>query len=240
DALYAIHSYLREFCGTMVTWEGANVPVDGTCERPQDFHRKFESTQIRYFGNPATFSYSFAWWGWPQWERFIDWLALSGFNMALAPVGQEAIWAELWHDLGVSQKGLDDFFSGPAFLAWHRMGSVQRLGGPMSHEYLDSQQELNKKIVSRLADLGIVPVLPTFAGFVPREFERQNPQLRYLRNGCLPHLNETYSCTASIHPKERAFKEIAKLFIEKQMVVYGDVGDVFSADPFLETPPAHL
>ncbi|GMT07027.1 hypothetical protein PENTCL1PPCAC_29201, partial [Pristionchus entomophagus] len=240
DALYVIHSYLREFCGTMVSWEGENMPEIGECQRPKEFERSFKSPKVRYFGNPCTFSYSFAWWDWTHWERFIDWLALSGFNMVLAPVGQEAIWADLWTELGVSQKGLDEFFPGPAFLAWHRMGNLQALGGSMTPEYLDSQLELNKKIVSRMVEIGIVPVLPTFAGFVPQEFERKHKDLRFLHNKCWNNLNETYSCTTSLHPQEPEFKEIAKLFIEKQTEIYGHVTDVYSADPFNESPPAKL
>ncbi|KAF8353621.1 hypothetical protein PRIPAC_95244 [Pristionchus pacificus] len=240
DALYAIHAYLREFCGTMITWEGENVSKNGECKRPEEFERSFRSPKVRYFGNPCTFSYSFAWWDWSHWERFIDWLALSGFNMMLAPVGQETIWAELWTELGISQKGLNEFFPGPAYLSWHRMGNVQALGGSMTPEYLESQLELNKKIVKRMVQLGIVPVLPTFAGFVPKEFERKFDQLRYLHNACWNRLNETYSCTTSLHPQEPEFKTIAKAFIDKQRSIYGDVTDVYSADPFNESPPPHL
>lgn len=99
----------------------------------------------------------------------------------------------------------------------------------MTPEYLESQLELNKKIVKRLTDLGIVPVLPTFAGFVPNEFERlaksklekiihissKFDQLSYLHNSCWKKLNETYSCTTSLHPQEPEFKTIAKAFIDK-------------------------
>ncbi|GMR61428.1 hypothetical protein PMAYCL1PPCAC_31623, partial [Pristionchus mayeri] len=240
DALYAVHSYLREFCGTMISWEGQNVPKTGNCQRPTTFERTFTSPKVRYFGNPCTYSYSFAWWDWTHWERFIDWMALSGFNMALAPVGQEAIWAELWRGLGISQEGLDGFFPGPAFLAWHRMGNVQALRGPLSKEYLASQLELNKKIVKRMVLLGIVPVLPTFAGFVPKEFERKFDRLRFLQNACWNHFNATNSCTASLHPAEPEFRKIGKIFVQMQKEIYGDVTNVYSADPFNESPPKHL
>ena len=33
---------------------------------------------VRYMSNVCTFSYSYVWWGWEEWEAFIDWLALSG------------------------------------------------------------------------------------------------------------------------------------------------------------------
>ncbi|GMR61431.1 hypothetical protein PMAYCL1PPCAC_31626, partial [Pristionchus mayeri] len=240
DALYALNAYLREFCGAMVSWEGVKVPKKGSCKRPEVFEKTFTSPKVRYFGNPSTFSISFAWWDWAHWERFIDWLALNGFNAVLAPVGQEAIWADLWRGLGISQEGLDTFFTGPAFLAWHRTGSLQAMGGPMSQEYLDSQLELNKKIVKRLVSLGIVPVLPTFVGFVPKEFERKYDHLRFLQNGCWNGLNSTFSCTSSLHPSEPEFKRIAKIFVEKQRAIYGDVTDVYSADPFSGSPPKHL
>ncbi len=45
--------------------------------------------------NVCTASYSMAWWDWRRWEEEMDWMALSGINLALAFTGQEAIWAQL-------------------------------------------------------------------------------------------------------------------------------------------------
>ena len=52
--------------------------------------------KFRYYANVCTFGYSFAFWQWPQWEAHLDWLALSGFNLPLAFVGQEAIWNRVY------------------------------------------------------------------------------------------------------------------------------------------------
>ena len=35
---------------------------------------------------------SFVWWGWAEWERHIDWMALNGLNLVLAESGQEYVW----------------------------------------------------------------------------------------------------------------------------------------------------
>ena len=48
--------------------------------------------RFRYYQNVCTTSYSFVWWDWKRWEREIDWMALNGFNLALAFNGMEAIW----------------------------------------------------------------------------------------------------------------------------------------------------
>jgi alpha-N-acetylglucosaminidase len=37
--------------------------------------------------NVCTHSYSLVWYGWKEWEAFIDWMALSGINNYLAETG---------------------------------------------------------------------------------------------------------------------------------------------------------
>jgi hypothetical protein len=36
-------------------------------------------------------SYSLVWYQWSDWERFIDWMALSGINLFLGMTGQEEV-----------------------------------------------------------------------------------------------------------------------------------------------------
>jgi hypothetical protein len=40
-----------------------------------------------YIMNVCTHSYSLVWYTWDQWSAFIDWMALSGFNLALGLTG---------------------------------------------------------------------------------------------------------------------------------------------------------
>ncbi|KAJ8432286.1 hypothetical protein Cgig2_028548 [Carnegiea gigantea] len=67
---------------------------------------------------------SFVWWDWERWEKEIDWMALQGINLPLAFTGQEAIWQKVFMDFNISREDLNDFFGGPAFLAWARMGNL--------------------------------------------------------------------------------------------------------------------
>ncbi len=70
--------------------------------------------------NVCTHSYSLVWYDWPQWEAFIDWMALSGVNMALAMTGQEEVQYKVFTQLGLSDTDIRHWFNGPAFLTWSR------------------------------------------------------------------------------------------------------------------------
>jgi hypothetical protein len=52
-------------------------------------------------------------------------MALQGINMPLMPLGMEALQAATFAGLGLDPEQLQDFFPGPAFLAWGRMGNIQ-------------------------------------------------------------------------------------------------------------------
>lgn len=68
-----------------------------------------------YYQNVCTWSYSFAWWQWPDWQRHIDWIAMQGITLTLAPV-QELVWSRVYTELGLNQHEIDDHFAGPGTL----------------------------------------------------------------------------------------------------------------------------
>jgi len=66
-------------------------------------------------------------------------MALHGMNMPLAFAGQEFIRVEVYKELGIEFEALLDFFNGPAFLSWSRMGNIQGHGGPIPYSYIRGQ-----------------------------------------------------------------------------------------------------
>lgn len=40
--------------------------------------------------------------------------------------GQEYVWYKFYSSLGLTDTEIEDFFSGPAFLAWFRMGNLKK------------------------------------------------------------------------------------------------------------------
>ncbi|TRY96525.1 hypothetical protein DNTS_017767, partial [Danionella cerebrum] len=77
--------------------------------------------------------------------------------------------------LGLNQTEMDQFFSGPAFLAWNRMGNLFQWGGPLPQSWHVKQLYLQFKILERMRSLGMIPVLPAFSGIVPEGITRTNP-----------------------------------------------------------------
>jgi alpha-N-acetylglucosaminidase len=132
--------------------------------------------------NFCTFSYSMAFWDWSQWEKLIDWMALNGINMPLAPIGQEIVWQSVFKKHGLSEEDMKDFFVGPAYNAFGRMGCIDGYCGPLPQSWIEHENKLQKKILERERQLGMKPVLQGFTGHVPSKFIKKNPGCQVLQN----------------------------------------------------------
>jgi alpha-N-acetylglucosaminidase len=126
-----LNYYLKEFAHTHVSWF-ASEPVELPAVLPKVPRKLSRQCQmpVRFFLNYCTYGYTMVWWQWKEWERFIDWMALNGVNMPLALTGQEAVWQEVWREMGLSDDAIRAYFSGPAHLPWHRMANLDGFGGP--------------------------------------------------------------------------------------------------------------
>ena len=88
--------------------------------------------------------------------------------MPLAFVGQEWVWAQVFKGYGLSLEDQYDFYSGPAFLPWFRMGNMKGFGGPLTEDWMEKRKALNIKMLSRMRGLGMTPALSAFSGHVPQ------------------------------------------------------------------------
>ncbi|XP_047322324.1 alpha-N-acetylglucosaminidase isoform X2 [Impatiens glandulifera] len=186
--------------------------------------------------------YSYVWWDWKRWEKEIDWMALQGVNLPLAFTGQESIWQKVFFDYNITMENMNDFFGGPAFLAWARMGNLHAWGGPLSQNWLDQQLLLQKKILSRMIELGMTPVLPSFSGNVPSALKEIFPSAKITRLGDWNTVDgdPQFCCTYLLDPSDPLFEEIGESFIKQQIREYGDITDIYNCDTFNEnTPPTH-
>ncbi|KAL6902116.1 hypothetical protein ACP4OV_004992 [Aristida adscensionis] len=242
-----LHWYLKYWCGAHISWDKtggaqlASVPSPGSLPRVKGAGVKIERpVPWNYYQNVVTSSYSFVWWDWKRWEKEIDWMALQGINLPLAFTGQEAIWQKVFKSFNVTNRDLDDFFGGPAFLAWARMGNLHGWGGPLSQNWLDQQLALQKKILSRMIELGMVPVLPSFSGNVPAVFKKLFPSANITRLGDWNTVDADprYCCTYLLDPADALFIDVGQAFIRQQIKEYGDVTNIYNCDTFNEnTPP---
>ncbi|KAI8024740.1 Alpha-N-acetylglucosaminidase [Camellia lanceoleosa] len=241
-----LHWYLKYWCGAHVSWDKtggiqiASVPKPGSLPLVSD-----EGVIIQrpvpwnYYQNVVTSSYSYVWWDWERWEKEIDWMALQGVNLPLAFTGQESIWQKVFKDFNIRKQDLNDFFGGPAFLAWARMGNLHGWGGPLSQNWLDQQLVLQKQILSRMIELGMTPVLPSFSGNVPGALKDIFPSANITRLGEWNTVDgdTRWCCTFLLDPSDPLFVEIGEAFIKRQIKEYGDVTDIYSCDTFNENRP---
>lgn len=50
------------------------------------------------------------------------------------------------------------------------MGNIRGWGGPLSEAWHNKSLALQHKILNRMRSFGMIPILPAFAGHVPRAF----------------------------------------------------------------------
>ncbi|CAH2302018.1 alpha-N-acetylglucosaminidase [Pelobates cultripes] len=230
------YNYLKYYCGCHISWSGVQLnlpPVLPPISSPVTVKTP---NRFRYYQNVCTSSYSFVWWNWTRWEKEIDWMALNGINMPLAFTGQEAIWQRVYLTLGLTQSEIDDFFTGPAFLAWGRMGNIHTWAGPLSSSWMSNQLSLQHKILDRMRSLGMIAVLPAFAGHVPQGIVRVFPKVNYTKLGAWSRFNCTYSCSYVLDPEDPVFQNVGGLFIKEMIQEFG-TDHIYNADTFNEMNP---
>lgn len=227
---YAFSLYLREACHCMSTWSGKHINIP---DRWPSYHsgRRTSPYALRYFLNVCTFGYTTPYWDWPRWEQEIDWMALHGINMPLATVASEAVAERVWLKMGLGKEEINSFFTGPALLPWHRMGNLNSWDGPLDEEWHSSQILLQHKIIERMKSLGMHPVAPAFAGFVPEAFIMRHPNIQYthLEWGGFDKKFNAYV----LSPSSPFFAEIGRLFVEEWEREFGK-NTYFLSDSFNE------
>jgi|WetSurMetagenome_2_1015567.scaffolds.fasta_scaffold02754_3 alpha-N-acetylglucosaminidase len=226
--------YLNNFCKSVYNWRcGQNLNISG--ELPGNFEkvRRVTPYVYRYMFNYCTFSYSMAFWDWDQWEKMIDWMALNGINMPLAPMGQEIIWQRVYKKFGLSEEDLKDFFVGPAYNAFGRMGCIDGYGGPLPQSWIENENLLQKKILKRERQLGMIPVLQGFTGHVPPAFAKKKPDLKFTNLNWID-----FPSTYLLDWEEPLFSKIGKDFISELTKEYG-TDHFYAIDQFIEMKPVN-
>lgn len=233
-----LNYYLRNYCHTDVSWyKNETLLLPATMPVVTDNIRKEARCKERFFLNYCTFGYTMPWWKWTDWEWFIDWMALNGINMPLAITGQESIWYKVWKKFGLTDGEIRSYFTGPAYLPWHRMSNIDHWDGPLPKSWLDNQANLQKRIVTRERELGMKPVLPAFSGHVPQILQTKYPKAKITSLGEWSGFSSRYD-SYFLDPFDALFKPIQKAFLDEQAKAFG-TDHIYGTDPFNEvTPPS--
>jgi hypothetical protein len=162
--------YLENVAHGQISREGVNYPK--SYPLPSRIVRRTTPYRYRYAYNFTVFGYTAPYWRWPQWQHELDLLALHGVNMALMTVGQEAVWYDTFRDYGYSDAQIRNWIVPPAHQPWEWMSNMHSYGGAVSTDTIERRAQLGRRILERMQELGIEPVLPGFSGSVPDGFAR--------------------------------------------------------------------
>ena len=231
-----LNRYLNRYCKVTVSWY-ADVAVELPKTLPDVPATERVTARVpqRFFLNYCTWGYTMPFWQWRDWERFIDWMALNGVNLPLAITGQEAVWYNVWTRLGMTDKQVRDYFTGPAYLPWHRMANIDAWCGPLPKEWLEGQTALQQRIVERERALNMRPVLPAFAGHVPGALRDLFPKADIQALGSWAGFDEQYR-TYFLNSEDPLYCRIQRLFLEEQTRLFG-TDHIYGIDPFNEVDP---
>ena len=221
--------YLKYYAGIHLTWNNMNTHLPASLPRVASPERHVTDLKLRYDFNYCTFSYSMAFWDWKRWQTEIDWMALHGVNLPLAIVGEEVAWRNMLLKLGYTKEEMGKFIAGPAFLAWWEMNNLEGWGGPLPDSWYNQQEALQKKILKRMHEYGMQPVLPGFCGMMPHDAKAKlglNVTDGGIWNG--------YTRPANLSPTDAHFDKIADLYYAELTKLYGKA-NYYCMDPFHET-----
>ena len=229
--------YLRYYALSQVSWTGDSLKNIKNKKLPplKETIRKTSKLQYSYYMNTCTHSYTAAWWDWSRWEREIDWMALNGINLPLAFTGLEYVTRKVFKELGFSDEELKNWIAGPAFMAWYRMGNINGWGGPLPDEWIDYEHDLQLKILKRMREYGMTPVLSMFTGYVPETFTQHFPDANVTMGSDWAGFDIKYR-TYALEVTDPRFNTIAKRFIEIQTETYG-TSHIYNGDVYNEMLP---
>ncbi len=224
-----VNWYLKHHAGIHIAWNNMMVKLPAVLPAVKQKERHETDLKLRYDFNYCTFSYSMAFWDWNRWQKEIDWMALHGINMPLAIVGEECVWRNMLLKLGYTEEEVGKFIAGPAFLAWWEMNNLEGWGGPLPQNWYKQQEALQKKILARMKELGMKPVLPGYCGMMPHD-AKQKLGLNVTDGG----MWNGYQRPANLSATDPRFSEIADLYYKELTRLYGK-SDYYSMDPFHES-----
>jgi Alpha-N-acetylglucosaminidase (NAGLU) tim-barrel domain/Alpha-N-acetylglucosaminidase (NAGLU) C-terminal domain/Alpha-N-acetylglucosaminidase (NAGLU) N-terminal domain len=218
--LAGAHWYLKYVCGASITWSGSQPELPDRLPAVGTPIERTSSVRHRFALNDTNDGYTAPYAGWAHWERLIDVLALHGCNEVLVIAGQEAVYHRVLQEFGYSEAEARAWIPAPSHQPWWLLQNLSGYGGPISPELLAARTELGTRIVDRLRELGMAPVLPGYFGTVPDGFPDRNPGGRVVPQGTW----HGFKRPDWLDPRTDVFQRVAASFYRHQADLFGAAG----------------
>ena len=223
------YDYLKNACSSIISWSGSRINIP---KKIPAYNIQVNSPyKYNYYFNVVTHGYTTAYWDWKRWEFELDWMAVHGIDMPLLGGAHEAILYRVFKKMGMDENEISAYFTGPAYFPWNRMGNITGWNGPLPKDYFAKQVKLFHQILKRGKELGMRPIIPAFAGFVPEGIKRIYPdeKLRELKWGGFDKKYQAYI----LEPGSALFEKIGREYIIEWEKEFGK-GEFYLADSFNE------
>jgi alpha-N-acetylglucosaminidase len=226
----ALNRYLKEFCHADISHGcGNQLNLPKNLPAVPAKVRVVSPNKFRYAYNYCTHGYTMAWWDWPQWEKELDLLALNGINLALLTEGQEQVWLNALKQFGYTDAEVRQWLCLPTHSPWMYMSNLEGYGGPVPQSLIDRRVKLTQKIIARMWELGIEPILRGYYGMVPSTMHTKFPQAKIIGTGGW--------CDAKrpdmLYPTDPLYPKVADAYHQAQAKLFGTI-KFLSGDPFHE------
>ncbi|OPC56290.1 alpha-N-acetylglucosaminidase [Elizabethkingia miricola] len=223
--------YVKHYAHQSISHFGNNIRNINRLPVVSPLLKKTSLVPYRYALNYCTINYSFSFYTWEDWEKELDWMALNGVNIMLAPVGTELVWYNTLLKLGYTDADAKAFIPGPAFTAWWLMGNLEGWGGSVSMDMMKQQAEFQRKILKRMKELGIEPVLQGFYGMVPHDLKNKINEAKVIEQG---KWAGGFQRPGILDPTTKLFSKIADTYYAEMKNLYGEDIHYFGGEPFHE------
>lgn len=228
--------YLKYTCKASTSWCGDQLKLPRRLPLPATTIRRSTRLPVGFYLNYCTYGYSMPFWGWKEWEREIDRMALNGINTPLAVTGIESVWRATLRRFGYKDEEIKAFLPGPTYTGWFLMDNLEGYGGPLSDTWIARQEALQKRIVGRMRAYGMTPVFQSFFGMVPATLQQKFPKADIVAQGKW----NGFDRPPMLNPSDTLFGSMAKAWYEEYARLYGTTR-YYGGDPFHEGGiPGHI
>lgn len=215
--LFGVNWYLKYVANVQISPNGDRVGAE-VFPLPAKTIEGEAAYPHRYALNENVDGYTAPYWNWARWEREIDVLALSGINAMLVERGMDSVLYQTFRDVGYSDAEIRQWITQPAHQNWQLMGNLCCFNGPISADLMKKRAASAQKIIARLRELGITPVLPGFYGIVPADFQTKFPTSHVVPQGEWAG----FTRPGWLDPRDPLFNRLATAFYAHQRALFGE------------------
>ncbi|WP_331769151.1 alpha-N-acetylglucosaminidase C-terminal domain-containing protein (plasmid) [Embleya sp. NBC_00888] len=216
--LRGMYWYLKHVAHANISWVGEQLRLPAELPAVPTPVTVAANVPHRFALNDCNDGYTGAYHDWDYWEREIDVLALHGYNEVLVYTGADAVYHRVFQQFGYGEAELRAWIPGPAHQPWWLLQNMSTFAGPVSRHLLDKRAELGRKIVGRLRELGMTPVLPGYFGTVPDGFAERNPGAHTVPQGNWVGFRRP----DWLDPRGEHFRRVAAAYYQIQRELFGD------------------